>query len=278
MLLVASLGWVTSAQSALIDFNTAGDLDTHFDGNWVTTDDFDEADGVGIGATRALGVVSDIVGGTDDAGATLVTSNYRFGSPGAKIAVSAYFHTVAQLGTAGEDRVFELNLVGSSANVPTAAHTGIGGKIEFVPNADGNDSIGIEFRRNNADVAGSQTPDASAFDIKSSTWYKATFTATNAGAGNSIPATMVLDEYSADGTSLVTAGVFSHSFDIPAGDISIDPEVWAAFRVRNGTRLYNAIDNFETVQLVIPEPASVALVGLAVVGFLAIRRSAGAMR
>ena len=211
-----------------------------------------EADGVGIGATRALGVVSDLVGGTDDAGATLVTSNYRFGSAGAKIAVSGFFHTVAQLGTTGEDRVFELNLVGLSTNVTTAAHTGIGGKIEFVPNADGNDSVGVEFRRDNADAPGSQTPDAGAFDIKSNTWYKATFTATNDGAGNPIPATMVLDEYSADGTSLVTANVFSHSFNIASSNINTDGEVFAAFRVRNGTRLYNVIDNFEAVQLVIP--------------------------
>jgi hypothetical protein len=70
----------------------------------------------------------------------------------------------------------------------------------------------------------------------------------------------------------VTANVFSHSASIPSSDINIDAEVWGAFRVRNGTRLLAAIDNFETVQLVIPEPTSLALAALVAAGLMSIRR------
>jgi hypothetical protein len=260
---------ITTAPAALIDFNTAGDLANHF--NHTATLPFAEADAVGVGNPASRGLQ---VSGTTDSGAVLKTSSLSFGSSGAQVSASAFLHTATALGTTGEDRIFELNIVGLNTNIPTGAHTGIGAKLEFVPNADGNDTIGVEFRRNNADVAGSQTPDASAFDIKANTWYKATFTAINGGAGNPIPALMVLDEYSADGTSLVAANVFSQSFNIPSSDINIDAEVWGAFRVRNGTRLLSAIDNFETVQLVIPEPTSLGLIGLSAVVVLGIRRRA----
>jgi hypothetical protein len=244
--------WSTVARAATIDFNTAGD----YANNFFASDPlpFAETDGVGVGtpASRALGMT-----GTGDNGSTLNTSSFTFGSPGAKVAVSMFFHTAETLGTTGEDRVFELNLVSANNSDVTAAHTGVGGKIEFPP-TDGVDDIRVEFRRNNSDVAGSDL--SGPFDVKTNTWYKATFTATNNGTANPIPATMVLDEYSADGTSLVMANVFSHSFAIPAeATLTADSEVFGAFRVRNATRLYNALDNFEVVQLVVPEPGTTVL-------------------
>ena len=179
-----------------------------------------------------------------------------------QIKVSAFFHTAATLGITGEDRVFELNVVALNTNIVTGAHTGIGGKIEF-PSVDGDDIL-IRFRRNNADVASSLS--AASFDILPNTWYKATFTATNMGTAATIPSSMVLDSYGADGTALVSAGVFSHSFDIPIeAALTADAEVFGAFRVRNGTRLYNAIDGFEQLAAVVPEPATylLALLGFA---------------
>ncbi|HJQ81129.1 MAG TPA: PEP-CTERM sorting domain-containing protein [Lacipirellulaceae bacterium] len=243
-----------SAHGALIDFNTAGDLANNFFISDPAPFPYAETDGVGVGnpASRGLSVT-----GTTDHGATLNTSSYTFGSPGAKVSVSMFFHTAATLGTTGEDRVFELNLVSANNSDVTAAHTGIGGKIEFPP-TDGVDDIRVEFRRNNSDVAGSDVNGP--FDVKTNTWYKATFTATNNGTASVIPATMVLDEYNADGTSVVAANVFSHSFDIPAeATLTADTEVFGAFRVRNATRLYNALDNFEVLQLVVPEPGTISL-------------------
>lgn len=262
--LFAALAWAATAHGAFIDFNTAGDLANNF---FISDPPapFGEMDGVGIGSSRALGVT-----GTSDNGSTLNTSSFVFGSAGAQVSVSMFFHTGSTLGTTGEDRVFELNLVASMNSDVTAAHTGIGGKIEFPP-TDGVDDIRVEFRRNNSDVAGSDM--SGPFDIKTDAWYKATFTATNAGTTNPIPATMVLDEYSANGTSLVTANVFSHSFNIPAEtSLTADPDVWGAFRVRNGTRLYDALDNFETVQLVVPEPGSGALTMVAAMGAALVTR------
>lgn len=247
-------GFSTAAHGALIDFNTAGDLANNFFISDPAPFPYAEADGVGVGnpASRGLSVT-----GTTDHGATLNTSSFTFGSAGAKVSVSMFFHTAATLGTTGEDRVLELNLVSANNSDVTAAHTGVGGKIEFPP-TDGVDDIRVEFRRNNSDVAGSDVNGP--FDVKTNTWYKATFTATNNGTASVIPATLVLDEYSADGTALVTANVFSHSFDIPAeATLTADSEVFGAFRVRNATRLYNALDNFEVLQLVVPEPGTIVL-------------------
>ncbi len=257
--------WSTVAQGAMIDFNTADD----YAANFFASDPlpFAETDGVGVGtpASCALGMT-----GTGDNGSTLNTSSYTFGSPGAKVAISMFFHTAATLGTIGEDRVLELNLVSANNSDVTAAHTGIGAKIEFPP-TDGVDDIRIEFRRNNSDVAGSDV--SGPFDVKTNTWYKATFTATNAGTALPIPATMVLDEYSSDGTSLVMSNVLTHAFAIPAEAVlTADAEVFGAFRVRNATRLYNALDNFEVVQLVVPEPATMTLGLVAVAATICTRR------
>jgi hypothetical protein len=247
-------GFSSAAHGALIDFNTAGDLANNFFISDPAPFPYAETDGVGVGnpASRGLSVT-----GTTDHGATLNTSNFTFGSPGATVSVSMFFHTAATLGTTGEDRVFELNLVSANNSDVTAAHTGIGAKIEFPP-TDGVDDIRIEFRRNNSDVAGSDI--SGPFDVKTNSWYKATFTATNAGTALPIPATMVLDEYSADGTSLVMPNVLTHAFAIPAEAVlTADAEVFGAFRVRNATRLYNALDNFEVLQLVVPEPGTMSL-------------------
>jgi hypothetical protein len=220
--------------------------------------------GVETPASRGLGVT-----GTTDSYATQKNVSMAFGSPGTQVSVSAFFHTAGTLGTTGEDRVLELNVATEPTSVLTAAHTGIGGKIEF-NSVDGVDDIQIRFRRNNADVATSLN--ATLFDIKTNTWYKATFTATNMGTASTIPSTMVIDEYNSDGTSLVSANVYNHSFAIPIeATLTADSAVYGGFRVRNGTRLYNAIDNFEQLQLAVPEPASAVILGLAALG-LAVRR------
>jgi hypothetical protein len=251
-----------------VDFNDAGDIDTFF--NHTATLPYVEADSVGVGGSRGLQIT-----GTTDSGAVFKTQTLNFGSANQQITLSMFLHTAPTLGTTGEDRIFELNIVGQDTNIPTSAHTGIGGKLEFVPNTDGNDDLGIEFRRNNGDASGSQT--AAGFDILPSTWYKATFTATSAGAGNAIPVSMVIDQYNADGTSLVSANVFSHSFDIAAGDAAIASDVdgvYSAFRVRNGTRLLDAIDDFQVSEVTIPEPATAALAAVAALVLSARRRRA----
>lgn len=263
---LAVVGWTTVARADfLANFNTAGDIDNNF--NHTATLPYAEADSVGVGGSRGLSVTA-----TTDSGATFKTSGLNFSQVGSSLAVSAFLKTAATLGTTGEDRIFELNLVTDAANIVTGAHTGVGGKLEFVPNDDGFDDIGIEFRRSNADAAASQT--ATGFDIKPNTWYKATFTAKNNGPGAVIPAKLTIDEYNAAGTALVTANVFSHSIDIANTlngatnpDITLDNEVWAAFRVRNGTRLLAAIDNFQAVTIPAPEPAA-WLAGLVAAGAL----------
>jgi hypothetical protein len=257
------------ARAALIDFNAVGDLAANFT-HEDPTPPYVEADSVGVGGSRGLSVNA-----TTDTGATLQTSNYNFGPDGAKIQVSMFLHTAATLGTTGEDRIFELNLVGLNTNSPTAGHTGVGGKIEFLPNADGNDTVGVEFRRNNGDPPSSagQDPGPTFFDIQPATWYKATFTATQGGGGTSIPVTMTLDDYGATGAALVTANVYSFSFTLTdTTAANSDTEVFGAFRVRNGTRLIDALDNYEIVQIAIPEPGTLALVGLALCGLSAKRR------
>jgi PEP-CTERM motif len=251
----------------VVNFNDAGDVDTHF--NHTATLPYVEADGVGVGGSRGLQIT-----GTTDSGAVFKTQSLNFGSANQQITLSMFLHTAPTLGTTGEDRIFELNIVGLETNIPTGAHTGVGGKLEFIPNTDGADDIGVEFRRNNSDAAGSQT--AAGFDILAATWYRATFTATSAGAGNGIPVSMVLDQYNADGTSLVTAGVFSHSFTIAAADSAIASDVdgvFGAFRVRNGTRLLDAIDDFAFDVQTIPEPTTAALAGLALLALGARRRA-----
>jgi hypothetical protein len=258
-----------SARAALINFDTAGDLAASFTFEDATPP-YVEADAVGVGGSRGLSVNA-----TTDTGATLQTSNYNFGPDGAKIQMSMFLHTAAALGTTGEDRVFELNLVGLNTNSPTAAHTGVGGKIEFLPNADGNDTVGVEFRRNNGDPAGGagQDPGPTFFDIQPSTWYKATFTATQGGGGASIAVAMSLDDYGATGTTLVTANAYSFSFTLTdTTAANSDAEVFGAFRLRNGTRLVDALDNFEIVQLAVPEPGTLSIAGLALFGWCAKRR------
>ncbi len=256
----SGFSWPAAAHGALIDFNTAGDLANNF---FISDPPapFAEADSVGIGtpASRGLSVT-----GTTDNGSTLNTSSMQFGSLGAQASVSMFFRTASTLGTTGEDRILELNLVSASNSDVTAAHTGIGAKIEFPP-TDGVDDVRIEFRRNNSDVAGSDI--SGPFDIKADTWYKATFSATNAGTASPIAAAMVLDEYSADGTSLVAANVLSHAFAIPAeATLTADSDVFGAFRVRNGTRLLSSLDNFGTAQLVVPEPGAMLLALVAAAG------------
>ncbi|HEX2475674.1 MAG TPA: PEP-CTERM sorting domain-containing protein [Lacipirellulaceae bacterium] len=259
--------WSPVAHGALINFNTAGDLANNFFISDPAPFPYAETDGVGVGNPSSRGLS---VTGTTDHGATLNTSSFTFGSPGAKVAISMFLHTAATLGTTGEDRILELNLVSANNSDVTAAHTGIGGKVEFPP-TDGVDDIRIEFRRNNSDVPGSDI--SGPFDVKTATWYKATFTATNMGTANPIPATMVLDEYSADGTMLVAANVLTHSFNIPAEAIlTADSEVFGAFRLRNGTRLIDALDNFEVLQLAVPEPATLMLGFIAVAGATFTRR------
>jgi hypothetical protein len=255
------------ARAALINFNAAGDLAANFTFEDATPP-YIEADLVGVGGSRGLSINA-----TTDTGATLQTSNYNFGPNGSKIQISMFLHTAATLGTTGEDRIFELNLVGLNTNSPTAAHTGVGGKIEFLPNADGNDTVGVEFRRNNGDAPSGQDPGPTYFDIQPATWYKATFTATQGGGGTSIPVAMTLDDYGATGASLVTANVYSFSFTL-ADTIAAnsDAEVFGAFRLRNGTRLLDALDNYEIVQMAIPEPGTLALAGLALCGWCVKRR------
>jgi hypothetical protein len=257
--LLIGLSWGTTGNCTLIDFNTTGDLANNF--NSTATLPYSEADGVGLGNPASRGLT---VTGTTDSGSVYKNGSMSFANVGDQIIVSAFFHTGATLGTTGEARVFELNAVALNTNIPTAAHTGIGAKIEF---GSGVDDVLIRFRQNNADVASSLSP--TSFDIQANTWYKATFTATNQGTASTIPASMVLDSYGADGTSLVAANVFSHSFSLPASAaLAADPDVFGAFRVRNGTRLYNAVDNFEQVSIPVPEPATWilgSLAGLAVV-------------
>ena len=236
---------LTSAARAdfLVDFNTADTITNDFTSSPTPiTNMVAETDGIGLGGSRALAVIA---GGTVDTAATYKTASLDFSGNGSKITVSAFIKTVDAIGTTGEDRIFELNIVANSTNVPIGAHDGVGGKTEFVPNADGFDDIGFEFRRNNADVAGTQTPDANAFNILPTNWYKVTFTATNNGAGLPIPATVALDDYGATGAALVTANVLTNAFDIPTSLIAPDVDVFAAFRVRNGNRLIAVIDNFE---------------------------------
>jgi hypothetical protein len=104
------------------------------------------------------------VTGTTDSGAVFKTNSFAFDTAGAQVSVSEYIHTGATLSTSGEARVFELNIVALNTNIPTAAHTGIGAKIEF---GTGVDDVLIRFRQNNADVASSLSP--ASFDIQPNT-------------------------------------------------------------------------------------------------------------
>jgi hypothetical protein len=63
--------------------------------------------------------------------------------------------------------------------------------------------------------------------------------------------------------------VFSHAFNIPIeANLTVDAEVFGAFRVRNGLRLYNAVDDFAVG---IPEPASTVLLTLAMAALPTVR-------
>jgi hypothetical protein len=270
--MLASLSLVTTANGALVDFETVGELAAHFNSTaTVPAMHYNEAAGVGVGGSGGLNVTSTQTFNpnvTNDAASVYKTQSIPF-TTGSKGQVSILFHTVGTIGTTGETRVLELNLVAANTNIPTAAHTGIGGKIEFRSDANGGgDDVFIRFRRNNSDVASSLS--AGSFDIQPNNWYKATFTATSLGPLSTIPASMVLDDYGATGTTLVDDNVFSHSFNIPIeAALTADTAVFGAFRVRNGLRLYNALDNFA---FGIPEPTTVSMLGLAAAGLLALRR------
>jgi hypothetical protein len=245
----AILAFAGAAGAAVIDFNTAGDFEANF--NHSATVPYVEADGVGIGGSRGLSITA-----ITDAGATLKTSSFPFNELGTSLSSSIYFHTVPTLGTTGDVRVLETNFVATETSSVTSAHTGVGGKLQFLDTAtDDSDDVEIEFRRNNADVAGSIP--SQKFDILPGRWYKATFTMTNAGTDLPIPATFVLDDYGTTGTALEAAKVYSHSFAIPIEAVlTADDAVFGAFRTRDASRLYDALDNFEVA--VVPEPAGLA--------------------
>ena len=267
------------AQAALVDFNTPGDLTNNF---FTEADDpigeaLVEADAVGVGGSRGVSILGSETVETPDTGPVYTGASLPFNTVGTSLAASIYFHTRSPVGTAPpwdtEARVLEVGFNSANDADVTGGHNGAGGKLQFF-NSGGNDSavddVEIEFRRSNGDVGTSVSP--TSFDIQSGRWYKATFTMTSQGAGQPIPATFVLDDYGTDGTALAQAGVFSHSFDIPAEDIlTADGDVYGAFRVRNSARLFDAIDNFEIV--LVPEPTSGIALAAVGMGLLARRRT-----
>jgi hypothetical protein len=261
----ALLAATGAAQAAVVDFNTPGDYAAKF-----TSEDavqpFAEADGVGVGGSRGLQMSTTVT----DTGSILNSSSLAFNTPGTSLAASVYLHTVATPGTTGEERVLEVNFT-TAVTTLTGAHTGAGGKLQFVK-PDPSDDVEVEGRRNNADIAGSIP--ATKFDIQGGRWYKATFTMTNNGTTNPIPGSLVLDDYGTDGLSLVQANVYSHSYDIPIeGTLTADDTVFGGFRVRNATRLYDALDNFEILDVTpVPEPTAVAVLLIGSVALLGRKR------
>ena len=230
-----------------------------------------EADNVGVGGWRGLSVTAVMDSGlTYDAGPGISLS-----TPGTSLAASVSWHRTATITTTPtEARVLEVNFISVNTASVTGTHVGAGGKVQMF-NGGGNtstsDDVEIEFRRSNADVATAvSTP---GFDIQPGRWYKVTFTMTSQGLGQTIPSTLVLDDYGLTGTSLVAGNVYSHSFNIPAEDgLTGDSEVFSR-SVRNGSPLLDAMDNFEFLDVTpIPEPTAMAGLMLGSVALLARKR------
>ena len=115
-LAIATIAVVVIPLAALADvsddFNTAGALDADF--NHTATPAVTETDGVGVGGSRGLSVT-----GTGDTGYTYKLASLDFSQVGTTLGVSMFFKTAATLGTTGEQRIFELNLVQDPTNIVT---------------------------------------------------------------------------------------------------------------------------------------------------------------
>jgi hypothetical protein len=277
MLALGYLLLAGSAHAALVDFNTAGDLNTNFFGansGGATSDNFVEADSIGIGGSRALDSIGVGTGYT-----TLIynQASYALANVGDSITVSAFGLKQDDINaTNGSGSFLRVGLTDGNNNANNRITGGTGNAIAldvYNNTATAANFTDVIFRYSNkvgsvafTNVAGG------ASTLVSGNWYKLTATFTNVD-GTNISIAGTLDNYGTDGlTYNSTVRTIAASNFSNAGLIA-DTTLYGALLARQDGGA-NAVDDFSITAVPVPEPGTIGLLALGICGLLITRRRA----
>jgi hypothetical protein len=264
----------THAQSFFEDFNTAGSYANNFNvyinATPAGTNPYSQSATGGVGGSGVINV-SSAAGTTPDSTSIYKNTTFNFANSGSSLTVSAMMQIVPTSETG--NRLLQLGFV----NDPTSGMNGNAGlaftSLRFNPpgTTNGVGSVAYTPQWQTKTAAGSTVSTAGApspVNFTTGDWYLMSLTFVNNGGGN-IGGSGFVQDFGTDG---LTAGstIQLTPITLTSADIAADTTVYAAFRGFNRDGLGN-LDNFAATANV-PEPTTMALVGLSGALFLARRR------
>jgi hypothetical protein len=265
------------AQAAIVQFESGGDL---ADFNQLTGTDgvsinFEHSATAGTGGSG--GLVHTATGPQDT---TAVYTPAAFDlTTGVMHTATIDFKTGTVTGGSFSGSANAVVMLGFSANSNTgfysnAADAFIGGRLRHRSSAGGADGLQSQTKIAGAGAVSSPA-DASLADITfaSDNWYRLSLSVTRDATLNQFSYSMTLEDIGATGTSTpasLTNGAIMGTF--LNADLYNDTTAYAAFRgVPTVANSNVAFDNF-TITPAIPEPATMALIAIGLLGSLTTRR------
>ncbi len=242
------LGSVSHAD--VIHYNIPGDFTDNFAENPAGASRYVETDGIGVGGSRALDVLSY---GPNDGGvvtAVYTSESFDLSSLGSQLYLSQFVRTrsyntgltTLQLGIMGTS---DQNLTDTTARYLSVSFNRFYSRLEVTNKA--------------SDSAPTTSNFTTGGSITTGNWYELSLNLTNLGSGGfSLSATF--DDYGTTGTTTPLRLITLPSTSFSNPDLASDASLYAVFR----GHLAGGADAYDNFSVQVPEPTSGVLVALAI--------------
>ena len=244
------------SQTIIRNFDSAGDLAANF--SLVGTNKFSEADTIGLGSSRALEVGDVFVQGS-------YVHNSGIASGYTSVSTSIFFQWLTPTNVGGGAGLF----LGFGPDTSYSPPIGGGGAATNDHALLALASNGLLFVQNVADGGSPQNAGFAATSLTSGNWYQAKLDLTPTG-GNDFDLTATITN--SDSSGVLGSIVQTASSSFTNASLITDSEIHAFFGGQGGSvsRGIDTVDNFSTV--VIPEPSTFTMIGLALASLYILRR------